>query len=193
MEEALLTRPESAGVEDEQVLVDAAIGGYVQAFAALYDRHIDRVYRYVYYRVGNQSDAEDLTQQTFLQAWQAIGRYRRTGASFIAWLLTIAHNLVMSFFRRAKETHYLELEPVDWRRWTDPEGETFARYDRLIVRRAILRLKPEQQAVITLRFIEHFDYAEIAAALGKSEGNIRVIQHRALASLRRLLDKEVNL
>ncbi|MCL5962594.1 MAG: sigma-70 family RNA polymerase sigma factor [Chloroflexi bacterium] len=179
--------------EREQILVDAAIGGDTQAFAALYDQHLERVYRYVHYWVSNRADAEDLTQQVFLNAWRAIGRYRRTGASFVAWLLTIAHNVVMSFYRRAKEMRYLDLEPVSSQRWADPEAEALARYDRVAVRRAILRLKPEQQQVITMRFIERFDYADIGAILGKTEGNVRVIQHRAIAELRRLLAHEVNL
>jgi RNA polymerase sigma-70 factor (ECF subfamily) len=193
MDKVLRAELEGKSEDAGRTLIDKAIGGDVQAFAALYDQHLERVYRYVYYWVGHRADAEDLTQQVFLQAWRAVGRYRHTGASFVAWLLMIAHNLVMSFFRRGKETHYLELEPVSQERWADPEATVLAKYDRQAVRRAILRLKPDQQQVIVLRFVEHFDYADVAATMGKSEGNIRVIQHRALAELRRLLAHEVNL
>lgn len=154
---------------------------------------MERVYRHIYYRVSNQADAEELTQQTFLQAWQAMGRYRSTGAPFVAWLLTIAHNQVIAFYRRAKNTTYLEMEPAaeEIRGEGDPEASVLAQFDRQAVRRALLRLKPEQQQVIILRFVEGFDYGDIATALGKSEGNIRVIQHRALGELRRHLQHQI--
>lgn len=191
MEKTLRAEPGADSADAEWVLITASIGRNAQAFAALYDSYLDRVYNYVYYRVGNRPDAEDLTQQVFLNAWHAISRYKNTGATFIAWLLTIAHNLVVSFYRKSKETTYLELEPAAHQRWADPEAEALARNDRVTVRRAILRLKPEWQQVITMRFIENLEYSDIAAALGKTEGNVRVIQHRALAELQRLLVREV--
>ena len=170
-------------------MIDAAIGGDHQAFVVLYDRHVERVYRFVYYRVGNRADAEDVTQQVFLRAWNAIGRYRRTQAKFIAWLLTIAHHLVMSLWQSTREQRTWETHSVDdtmpaRARWADPEAEVVAQLDRQAVRQAVLRLRPEHQLVITLRFVEHLDYADIAAILGKCEGTVRVIQHRALAELR---------
>lgn len=178
-------------IDSEPELVDAAVAGDVHAFARLYDRYVDRVYRHVYYRVGNASDAEDLTQQVFLQAWQAIRRYRRTEAPFGAWLVAIAHNLVVSAYRQAKETGSLDGDVRLEAHWGNPEEETLAAQDRLAVARAIQRLKPEQQLVVLLRFVEHADYDVIAAVLGKSSGNVRVILHRALADLRRLLTHEV--
>ncbi len=192
MEEGLQAQVEiGIGKDTDRDLIDAAIGGDVQAFAALYDRHMERVYRHSYFLVGNRADAEDLTQQVFLNAWRAIGRYQHTGASFAAWLFRIAHNQAMSLFRKEKDVSYLEIDLVGEGNWTDPEAQALAQYDRMAVRRAILCLKPEQQQVITMRFLEFLDYADIAAALGKSEGNIRVIQHRAIANLRRLLATEV--
>ena len=190
-EQGLLGQCAVGSVDGEQALIDAAIAGDVQAFAALYDQHLGRVYRHVYYLVGRRADAEDLTQQAFLQAWRAIGRYRRTGAPFIAWLLTIADNLAASFYRRARETRSLDFDPATGDHWADPEAELLTRYDRFAVRRAILRLKPERGEAVMLRFVEGFEYSEIAAAIGKSEGNVRVILHRALADLRRLLEWEV--
>ena len=177
----------------DDAAVDAAVAGDARAFAALYDRYVERVYRHVYYHVGNRSDAEDLTQQVFLQAWRAIGRYRRTGAPFVAWLFTIAHNLVVQLHRRPKDVHPLDLEPAARERWGDPQAEALATHDRAAVRRAILRLKPGFQQVVVLRFVEGLPASEVAAAIGKSEGNVRVMQHRALVELRRLLDHEVNL
>ncbi len=176
---------------DEAGLVERATRGEAAAFARLYDLHLARVYRYVYYHLGNRTDAEDLTQQVFLQAWRAIRSYRHGESPFIAWLLTVAHNVVVSFWRRHREAVSLEVEPQVAAQWADPEAEVLAGVTRAAVRRAILQLKPEQQQVIVMRFLEHFNYAEIAAALGKSEGNVRVIQHRALAELRRRLRREV--
>ncbi|MBI2906952.1 MAG: sigma-70 family RNA polymerase sigma factor [Chloroflexi bacterium] len=176
----------------ERGLVDAAIAGEVQAFAALYDRYLGRVYRYVYYLVGTRPDAEDLTQEVFLRAWRAIARYQHTKASFVAWLLTIAHNAAISFFRRTKETTHLDWDIASAEPGVNPEAEALASYDRESVRQAVKRLKPEQQQVIVMRFVEDLEYADIAAALGKSEGNLRVIQHRALTELRRLLPREVD-
>jgi RNA polymerase sigma-70 factor, ECF subfamily len=172
--------------EAEARLIDAAVGGDAAAFAALYDRHADRVYRHCYYRLGNRADAEDVTQQTFLQAWKAIGRYRRGGAPFVAWLLTIGQRLAMSHVRRAREIASPDVTPAALEA-SDPAEEFGASLTRSTVRHAILQLKPERQEVIILRFIEGFSIAEVAGALGKTENNIRVIQHRALADLRRRL------
>ena len=177
--------------DDDGPTIDAAVAGDVNAFALLYDRYLDRVYRHVYYRVGNQADAEDLTQQVFLQAWRSIGRFRQVGVPFTAWLFTITHNLLVSAYRRARDVHPLDLDSASLARWANPEAEVFAQFDRTATRAAILRLNPEQQQVIILRFVENFDYSAIAAVLGKSEGNVRVIQHRALKELRRLLTPQV--
>jgi RNA polymerase sigma-70 factor (ECF subfamily) len=175
----------------EARLIDAAIAGDAEAFAALYDRYLERVYRHMYYRIGHRGNAEDLTQQLFLQAWRAIGRYRRTGAPFVAWLFTIGHNLALNFYRGHRETAPLDLDVEARARWSDPEAEALARYDRAAVRRAILRLRPDQQQVVLMRFVEDLDYPAVAAALGKTEGNVRVIQHRALGELRRMLAHDV--
>jgi RNA polymerase sigma-70 factor (ECF subfamily) len=171
----------------EDLLVDAAVQGDPSAFAALYDRHFDRVYRHCYYRTGNRADAEDLAQQTFLQAWQAIGRYRRGTTPFIAWLLTISQHLAVSHFRAVREVAPLDVELPAPAARTDPEIAVMNSVAHDAVRSAILQLKVERQQVVILRFIEGFSVAEVAAALGKSENNVRVIQHRALVDLRHLL------
>lgn len=187
--------PGGSGVADtDRALIDRAIDGDAAAFTALYDHYFERVYRHVYYWVGNRTDAEDLVQQVFLQAWRAIGRYRHT-ASFAAWLFTIAHNAVRQFHRDRKRTEPLDLdvadEPAAGARWTDPEATALTGHDRAAVRQAILRLRDEQRQVVIMRFVEELDCADVAAALGKSEGNIRVIQHRAMQELRRLLEHQV--
>jgi RNA polymerase sigma-70 factor (ECF subfamily) len=178
--------PLSTAEQAEIVLVEAASQGDASAFAALYDRHLDRVYRHCYYRTANRADAEDLAQQTFLQAWKAIGRYRRGSAPFIAWLLTISQHLAISHHRKMREVS----GPIAWSdpgHTDDPEhvvGQSIATDQ---VRCAILRLQPERQAVIILRFIEGFSVSDVAAVLGKTDNHVRVIQHRALNDLRRIL------
>jgi len=191
LEEAGRVLPVVVGADPERALIDRAIAGNAEAFAALYDRFLARVYRHVYYHLGNRADTEDVTQQVFLRAWQAMPRYRPTDVPLVAWLLTIAHNQVVSFYRRVKDVRPLDLDPVARERWSDPEAETLGRYDRAAVRRAILRLKPDYQRVIVLRFVEGLEYTVIAAAIGKTEGNVRIMQHRALVELRRLLAHEV--
>jgi RNA polymerase sigma-70 factor (ECF subfamily) len=191
MDEAPRSDLPGSDLDLEATWVVAAVGGDSSAFARLYDLHADRVYRHVLYRVGNRPDAEDITQQVFLQGWRAIGKYELRSTPFIAWLLTIAHNAVISFVRREKATDPIDLEPATAERWANPEAETMAKYDQLAVRRAILRLKADQQQVILMRFVENIEYPDVAAALGKNEGYIRVIQHRALLELKRLLAHEI--
>jgi RNA polymerase sigma factor (sigma-70 family) len=84
-------------------LVERAAGGDAAAFGELYDIHIDLIYRHIYYRVGNTGDAEDLTQQVFINAWKAIGRFRKKSSPFAAWLMTISRNLLIDFYRARKD------------------------------------------------------------------------------------------
>lgn len=151
--------------------------------------HVDRVYRHIYYRVSNTADAEDLTQQVFIKAWQAISRYKKTASPFLAWLIKISHNLVIDFYRAKKSETYIDFDVVATKPDTDPEHLAEAHFNQQQIRQSILKLHGDQQQVILMRFIEDFSYAEIAASLGKSEGAIRVILHRGLARLRKIMDK----
>jgi RNA polymerase sigma-70 factor (ECF subfamily) len=175
---------------DEAVLVQRAIWHDAEAFGRLYDMHVDRVYRHIYYRVGNEQDAEDLTQQVFLKAWQAIDRYKKTASPFIAWLMTVSHNLVVDFFRTRKDNAYLEAEVLADGSASSPERAAEASFEQRRLRRAILQLGGDEQQVVILRFMEGFEFSEIASLMGKKEGNVRVILHRALVKLRNILEKE---
>ena len=175
---------------DEAMLVQRAIGHDTEAFGRLYDMNVDRVYRHIYYRVGNEADAEDLTQQVFLKAWQAIDRYKRTVSPFIAWLMTISHNLVVDFYRTKKDRAYIEAEVLADGSALSPEQATEASFEQQRLRRAILQLGGDEQQVVILRFIEGFEFSEIASLMKKKEGNVRVILHRALVKLRNILEKE---
>ncbi len=172
-------------------LADRATRGDREAFGQLYDLYLDRIYRYVYYRLGNVRDAEDLAEQVFLNAWRAMPRFRADETPVVAWLIRIAQNAVVDHLRTRRVGAPLDEEMVDQSRWADPVALADLRCTQGELRRAVLGLKPDQQQVILLRFIEDLSYPEVAAALGKSEGAVRVIQHRALAALREALSKEL--
>lgn len=170
---------------DDTQLVLRAVQRDQDAFGELYDRHVVRVYRHLYYMVGRQAEAEDLTAQTFLKAWEAIERYQVRGAPFVSWLLRIAHNLGVSYLRSKRETSQVHEGIVDNKSRRDPEAALEQTVEEEMVREAILRLREEQRQVIILRFIEDLDYREVAEIIGKSVAAIRVIQHRALNAMRK--------
>jgi len=175
--------------DEEKRLVLLAIVRDQSAFAELYDRHVVRVYRHIYYLVNDAREAEDLTAQTFLKAWEAIDRYKERGAPFVAWLLRIAHNLTISHLRSKRDHSELDEGFVDTKRHGNPEESLEQASDERSVRDAVLRLRDEQRQVIMLRFVEELDYTEVAAMIGKSVPAVRVIQHRALGNLRKLMQQ----
>jgi RNA polymerase sigma-70 factor (ECF subfamily) len=173
----------------EATLVEHAIAGDVDAFGELYQRHLDAIYRYVYFRVGDADDAEDLTEQVFLKAWEALPGYKQCGNPFTSWLYRIAHNVTVDHHRRWKpvastplleEGAWQSKEPAVLRQIIEAE-------EAATLSRAIRRLSEDQQQVIVLRFVEGLSHAEVANMLNKSESACRVIQHRALAALNQLL------
>jgi len=172
------------------MLVKRAKAGDAEAFGRLYDMYVDRVYRHIYYRVSSVADTEDLTQQVFLKAWQAMPRYKKMASPFIAWLMTISHNLVVDFYRAKKDRIPLNDGVVAEGPESSPEVLAQARFDQEKLRMAISQLRGDQQRVILMRFIEGFSFAETADSLGKSEGATRVILHRALKKLRHVLRQE---
>lgn len=175
--------------EEERRLVEAAICKDATAFAELYDRHVVRVYRHIYYLVGDAKEAEDITAQTFLKAWEAVGRYKERGAPFLAWLLRIAHNLAVTFLRSKRQHGGLEDTLVDVKTNRNPEDSLEQSGEEANVRAAVLKLREEQRQVIMLRFVEEMDYQQVASLIGKSVPAVRVIQHRALGNLRRILQE----
>lgn len=171
-------------------LVERAVSGDAEAFGRLYDFYSDRVYRHIYYRTANAEDARDLTQDVFARAWRVLPKYKKTTTPFLGWLFTISHNRVIDYYRTKKDHAYLDGELAMDSRSRSPEALAEAEFGQQEVRRAILHLREEQQQAILMTFIEGFDYSEVAAAMGKSEGNVRVIVHRALKRMREILDKE---
>jgi len=173
--------------DDEARLVACAVKRDATAFGRLYESHLDRIYRYVYYRVGSESEAEDLTEQVFLKAWEAIDRYQLRGAPFAAWLYRLAHNLVIDHYRgRHPNTPLDDIAEAE-----EPGIDVLVSVENQLeaeeVREALRKLHPEHQQLIVLRFIEGLSHAEVALLIGKSEGAARVIQHRALQALAKAL------
>jgi RNA polymerase sigma-70 factor (ECF subfamily) len=158
------------------------------ALAELYDRHFDGIYRYLFARVRHHADAEDLTEQVFLKMVDSIQRYRPRGVAFSSWLYRIAHNLLVDRYRRAgREPMELTDQVRDVRPHADPAALVQHSDERRRLVAAVERLTPEQQQVISLRFIDNLGVDEIARLMRRRAGAIHSMQHRALASLYRFL------
>jgi RNA polymerase sigma-70 factor (ECF subfamily) len=171
-------------------LVERAQQGERDALEELYLLHFDRIYSYLHMSVGNRHDAEDLTTQTFLKMLEAIGRFRWRSAPFSAWLFRIAHNLAMDHFRAARRSQPEEEVPEPpGAEEASAEDEAMQSIGRQSMLELIERLSPEQQQVLTLKFVFNFPNAEVATILGKTEGAIKSLQHRALVSLQKQLTR----
>lgn len=187
--------PEGVALDEERLLASRASQGDRNAYGELYGRYVDRIYRYIYFKVGQRAEAEDLTSQTFLKAWDAIGDYEWRNHPFGAWLFRIAHNLVVDHHRSRRESVPLDnatpqLEHRATRDGLRPEHvmSDLVTLDR--VRHAVGRLTEEQQQVVILRFFEEMSTGEVAQLMGKRRGAIRGLQFRALSALRDLLYRE---
>jgi RNA polymerase sigma-70 factor, ECF subfamily len=174
---------------DEAQLVQLARSGDADAFARLYDAYVDRVYRYVYFRVTDDETAEDLTSQVFLKAWENLGRYR-PGGPFLAWLYTIAHNAVIDHYRTRKSAVPLEEVASLVVEKDDLEDRVEFQFDLEAIRGGLQQLTADQQQVLLLRFIAQMSTEEVARAMGKREGAIRALQMRALHTLKKYMEKE---
>ncbi|MFQ5922975.1 MAG: RNA polymerase sigma factor [Anaerolineales bacterium] len=186
------SRSAASGADDESVLVSQAVEGDADAFGKLYERHMDAIYRYIYMRVGEPSQAEDMTEDVFVKAWVALPDYRPSKHPFTSWLYRIAHNLVVDHYRRkswvidsAEFNPDAQPDPAP-----SPEEKLVERQAIVDLAVAIRRLSEEEQQVIILRFVEGLAHRQVAEIIGKSEAASRVIQHRALAALADLLDKD---
>ncbi len=162
------------------------------AFGALYERYVNRIYNYVYHRVGNHHDAEDLTARTFYRALAHIEDYVDRGAPFSAWLYRIAHNLVANWHRDRARRQTIALDEAGFlasgRDSLQDHAEAGERSAAL--RRAMRRLSPERQQLLILKFAEGLSNAEIGAIMGRSEGAIKSLYHRTLLALQEEMQEE---
>ena len=174
------------GAIDERQLVERAQRGDRDALEQLYLVHFDRIYSYLRVSVGNRHDAEDLTTQTFLRMLESIGRFRWQSAPFSAWLFRIAHNLAVDHFRTRRRVLVEDEVP-------EPSGEEESSAEERALDSIgqagmlglIEELSAEQRQVLTLKFVLGFGNSEVAGILGKTEGAVKSLQHRALESLER--------
>ncbi len=176
-----------AGAEHD--LISRAQDFDPEAFGEIYERYYTGVYKYIYYRVGEQHLAEDLTMEVFLKIMEAIDGFTFRGVPFSAWLYRIASNLVIDHFRR-QSTAPMSLEERLVAESDHPRQQIESEFTHQALRRALAELTEDQQQVIILKFVDGLSNQEVAQVLGKTEGAVKSLQHRALASLGRVLAGE---
>jgi len=174
-------------VQDEQGLAQRAQQGDKEAFAQLYEANFDKIYRYVLLRVGNKAEAEDMTQQVFVRAFESIQSFRWKGIPFSAWLFRIAHNLVIDYIRKKKKRPTVSFDESLAVSDSNPRLEVEKRLDIEQLISATRRLTEAQREVISLRFAGGLSVAEVAGVMGKTGGAVKALQHSAIVALRKVL------
>ncbi len=175
--------------DEEQDLLERAIRAEPAALGMLYDQYVDRIYAYIYHRVGQADLAEDLTGQVFMRMLEAVRTGRGWRTSFSGWLYRIAHNLVIDHYRRKHRATLVDIdeaEPVQ-AQTGDPVRSVEKQYERERLRTALAKLTEEQSQVISLRFLEDLSIAESAEIMEKTEGAVKALQYRAVLALRRVM------
>jgi len=175
---------------DEGTRVEAAKTS-PEAFGELYERYVDRIYNYIYHRVGNVHDAEDLTSRTFYRALSHLSSYENKGVPFSAWLYRIAHNLVANWHRDRGRRPVAALDELvlHTRAELHPESLAESNDDARLLAEAIAHLDGTRRELLVLKFAEDLSNAEIGSIMGRSEGAIKSLYHRTLLSLRKELSK----
>jgi len=175
-------------LDGEKRVIQSAVKGESSSFGLLYDYYQPRIYRFVLIKVGRREEAEDLTHQVFLNAWQSIRSYKHHGFPFSSWLYQIARNEVIDFYRTRK--YEARLDYLDENYFVSPASAEL-KFDHGLemerVKLALKQMKPDYQDVIIMRFIEEIPIKEVSLVIGKSEGAVKLIQHRALKELKKIL------
>jgi len=177
-------------LEDEEKLIREAKRGKTECFDQLYNHYLPPIYRFIYMKVTHREEAEDLTHEVFLNAWQNIRFYRSRGFPFGSWLYQIARNRVIDHYRLKKRQ--ISLESLDPNAELLKSGNPIDQeLDKILtlekIRTALQGLTFDQQDVVIMRFMEELSYEEIAVAMKKSQGAVRLIQHRAMNELKKIL------
>lgn len=174
--------------KSDNQLIALSKQGDQDAFGDLYIKYIDKIYRYIYYRIHQHTEAEDLTEDVFLKAWKNIDNFEDKGVPFLAWLYRIARNVVIDHTRGSKasfvdiDTQYSLVDGID-----GPELQVLRSNSLEQVLSAMTCLDSVQQDVLTLRFLQGLSHKETAEVLDRKVGAVRVMQHRALDALRTVL------
>ncbi len=174
-------------VQDEESLVRRAKQGDQKAFTQLYEEHFNRIYRYVALRIGDRLEAEDMTQQVFVNALQSISSFKWKGTPFAAWLFRIAHNQVVDYLRKKKKQPAVPLDESLVSSGSNPQlmAEQSLDIEQLLL--ATRGLTEAQREVISLRFAGELSIAQVAKIMGKSQGAVKALQHSAIVALRKAL------
>lgn len=170
----------------DEIALKLAAQGDQEAFGVLYERYVGRIYSYIYYRTGNQHDAEDLTARVFFRAMRHVGNYKDRGLPLSAWLYRIAHNLVANWHRDNSRRKEIPLEEIILVRHSGelPEAVLIETEEKENLFKVIHRLPEDRQLLLILKFVEHLSNAEIGQVMGRSEGAVKSLYHRTLLSLR---------
>jgi len=176
---------------DDIQLVKIAQKGDPQAFGELYERHAQKVFRYLYAHLMHRRDAEDLTEDVFIRVWRALPGYREQGTSFLSFIFRIARNALIDLYRHERRS--MEQVSSDEVTIRDPEPGPVEVMQREVQRQELVRaldgLREDYRLVLVLRFLSDLNPEETARAMGRSAGAVRVLQHRALAALRMNMDR----
>ena len=175
-------------MQNEESLVGRAKQHDQEAFAQLYEEYFDRIYRYLAFKIGNEMEAEDMTQQVFLNALRSISSYKWRGLPFSAWLFRIAHNQVVDYLRKKTRQPVFSLNETTIASGDNPQKTT---EQKMSIEQLVLATKdltPAQQEVIALRFAGDLPISHVARIMGKSEGAIKALQHSAIVALRKILN-----
>ncbi|MCD4671551.1 MAG: RNA polymerase sigma factor [Anaerolineaceae bacterium] len=177
---------------NEKDLIQRAQKGDSTAFAELYDRYQPPVYRYIRYRVHNVEDVDDLTSDVFVRLVEQIDRFSWRGRPILAWLYTIARNLIIDYYRREERVKFSPIDEQLAANTISPEEYTNQALSVQSIIGGLQQLTEDQQTVIIFKFVEGYSNAQVARFLGKPIGAVKSLQHRGLAALHRALDSEAN-
>ncbi len=175
-------------MQDEQNLVRRAQQHDEEAFAELYEKYFDKIYRYISLKIGNRFEAEDMTQQVFINALNSISSFKWRGLPFSSWLFRIAHNLVVDYFRKKTRQPVSTLNESITASEDNPQKVIEQKMNIEQLELASKGLTPAQQEVIALRFAGELPIAQVARVMGRSEGAIKALQHSAIVALRKILN-----
>jgi RNA polymerase sigma-70 factor (ECF subfamily) len=174
-------------VRDEPSLIRRAQQHDEMALTQLYEENFDRIYRYIVLKIGDRTEAEDMTQQVFLNVLKSISSYKWKGMPFTSWLYRIAHNQIVDYLRKKSKRTIVPLDESMPSVGGDPEHLAVRKVQIEELAIAAKKLTPAQQEVISLRFAAELSVAEVAEVMGKSEGAVKALQHSAIVALRKVL------
>ena len=179
--------------EEEKIrdLIKKAQNGDNQAFGAIYEQYFTPIYRFVFFRVGNREEAEDLTQTVFLKAFKSLDRFRFQENPFSSWLYRIASNMIVDFFRKKKSLPILDEDSGDWRpefadQSLNPAEEAEELELAYLARQAMAEMKEPDRQVVIMRYIDGLSYKDIAEAIDKKEDAVRQISSRSIKLLKEI-------